>query len=87
MSGIVLGIMQTKIVNAESGYHEIVIEQSTGRVLYENGAHKKMPMASTTKIATCITAIENYHGDIDGRVRVPDCAVGTAGPSLYLERW
>ncbi len=86
MSGIVLGTMQSKTVNAERGYHEIVIEQSTGRVLYENGAHKKMPMASTTKIATCITAIENYHGDIDGRVRVPDCAVGTEGSSLYLKR-
>lgn len=86
MSGIALGLFCTEMVKAESGYHEIVIEQSTGRVLYENGAHKQMPMASTTKIATCITAIENYPGDIDERVRVPDCAVGTEGSSLYLKK-
>ena len=86
MSGIVLGVLTDKTALAENGYHEIVIEQSTGRILYENGARKKMPMASTTKIATCITAIENYSGFIDERVCVPDCAVGTEGSSLYLKR-
>ena len=85
MSGIVPGVLTDKTVLAENGYHEIVIEQSTGRILYENGARKKMPMASTTKIATCITAIENYSGFIDERVCVPDCAVGTEGSSLYLK--
>lgn len=86
MLGIVLGVLTDKTALAENGYHEIVIEQSTGRILYENGARKKMPMASTTKIATCITAIENYSGFIDERVCVPECAVGTEGSSLYLKR-
>lgn len=86
MCSIVLGCAKPKYAYALGEYSEIVIEQSTGRVLYENAAHKRMPMASTTKIATCITAIENYSGDINGRVRVPDCAVGVEGSSLYLKK-
>ena len=36
-----------------------VIEAESGRVLFEKNKDKKVPMASTTKIMTAITAIEN----------------------------
>ncbi len=84
MSGIVhYDAMQ---VEAAGGYSEIVIEQSTGRVLYARDESSVKPMASTTKILTAITAIENYAGELNETVTVPDCAVGVEGSSMYLQR-
>jgi D-alanyl-D-alanine carboxypeptidase (penicillin-binding protein 5/6) len=37
----------------------IVIDGETGRVLYEKNGYEKRAMASTTKIMTCIIALEN----------------------------
>ncbi len=37
----------------------VLIEKESKRVLYEKNAHEKMAMASTTKIMTCIVAIES----------------------------
>ena len=36
----------------------VLIEQESGRVLYEQNAYAPLPMASTTKIMTCILALE-----------------------------
>ena len=36
----------------------VLLEQSTGKVLFKKNAHKKMYPASTTKILTCIIALE-----------------------------
>lgn len=63
----------------------IVLERDTERVLNEKNADKKRPMASTTKIATAITAIDNVT-DLDKIVRVPAAAVGVEGSSIYLEK-
>ena len=38
---------------------EAVMEVSSGRMLSENDADAKLPMASTTKIVTAITVIDN----------------------------
>lgn len=60
----------------------ILIEASTGLVLYEKDADTRRPMASTTKIMTTIVALEN--GDLDDKVVVPSAAVGIEGSSIYL---
>ncbi len=61
-----------------------VIDRDSGRVLYSYNENARLPMASTTKIATCITVIEN--SDLDKEVTVPDCAVGVEGSSVYLKK-
>ena len=61
----------------------IVIELHTGRVLYESNADQQKPMASTTKILTAITVIENVD-DLDKIVTVPKSCVGIEGSSIYL---
>ncbi len=63
----------------------IVLERDSGRVLNEHNADKKRPMASTTKIATAITVIDNV-ADLDKKVKVPDQAVGVEGSSIYLAK-
>ena len=76
---------QTRVAQAESLCGEIVIERDSGRILYSNNPHKKAYMASTTKIATAITVIENCPL-IDEEFVIPDCAVGVEGSSIYLQK-
>ena len=54
----------------------------SGRVLYEENAEAKLPMASTTKVMTAILAIEN--GNFSDVVTVSENAAGIEGSSMYL---
>ncbi len=62
----------------------IVIEASTGRVLFADNADERMPMASTTKIMTALVALEN--GKLSDTVKIPNEAVGVEGSSIYLKK-
>lgn len=61
----------------------IVLDKNTKRILYENNIHKKMLPASTTKILTCITALENYN--LDDLILVTKDMLNVDGSSIYLE--
>ncbi|RTR30380.1 D-alanyl-D-alanine carboxypeptidase [Robertmurraya yapensis] len=67
-----------------SARNAILMEQDSGRVLFEKGAHEKRKIASITKIMTAILAIES--GKLDEMVTVSDRAEGTEGSSLYLKK-
>ena len=71
-------------VQASGAQGAIVTEAHTGRVLYERGADKKLPMASTTKIMTALLTAES--GRLAETVTVPARAVGVEGSSLYLKQ-
>lgn len=60
----------------------VVMERSTGTVLYGKNAHEQLPMASTTKIMTALVALE--HSTPDEKVTVSHEAVGIEGSSMYL---
>lgn len=60
----------------------IVMEQSTGRVLYEKNMRKRVKIASTTKILTAIVAIEN--GSLSDMVTVSKKAAGTGGSEVGI---
>ncbi|WP_071460016.1 D-alanyl-D-alanine carboxypeptidase family protein [Bacillus massilinigeriensis] len=62
----------------------ILIEQHTGRVLYEKDAYTVRRIASITKIMTAILAVES--GKMNERVVVSNRAAGTEGSSLYLKQ-
>ena len=70
---------QTSISKAEC-----VMEVNSKRVLYEDGGDVRLPMASTTKIVTCITVLELCN-DIQEEVKIPQNAVGIEGSSVYLK--
>ena len=53
-----------------------------GLVCYEKDADKRLPMASTTKIMTALTALAN--AEPDRVICVPREAVGVEGSSVYL---
>ncbi|WP_173427600.1 D-alanyl-D-alanine carboxypeptidase family protein, partial [Mesobacillus campisalis] len=65
-----------------SARNAILMEQNSGRVLYEKKAHDRQRIASITKIMTAILAIES--GKLDEQVKVSSRAAGTEGSSLYL---
>ncbi|MDF2570755.1 MAG: dacB 1 [Sporomusa sp.] len=60
----------------------IVMEASTGKVLYEKNAEERRYPASTTKIMTLITALE--YGKLDDVVTTSANAASTEGSSLWL---
>lgn len=62
----------------------IVIEASTGKVLYAKQAEEKRYPASTTKIMTLIVALE--HGNLDDVVTASANAASTEGSSLWLSQ-
>lgn len=82
----IFGIFQFSKIDVASAYTvssgECVMEVSTGRVLSEYSSDKKLPMASTTKILTALTVIENF--DLDKEITVPKKATGVEGSSIYL---
>lgn len=60
-----------------------LIEVNSGRVLFSHNMHQRREMASTTKVVTAITVIENCK-NLDEIVVVPRQAVGIEGSSIYL---
>lgn len=70
-------------VNRESG--AVVIESESERVLYSENMNVKLFPASTTKVLTALTVLENTT-DIKKEVKIPDCSVGIEGSSIYLKK-
>lgn len=66
-----------------SAQKAILMDQETGRILYEKDAHTQSRIASITKIMTAILAVES--GKLDQEVTVSSNAAGTEGSSLYLK--
>lgn len=60
----------------------IVVDRESGRVLYSKNSDERLPMASTTKIVTALTVINN--GNLDDVVTIPKAACGIEGSSIYL---
>src|SRR5699024_9658883 len=62
----------------------ILIDQNSGRVLFEKRAHERKPIASITKVMTAIIAIES--GQMDESARTSKKAIYTEGSSIYLKK-
>ncbi|MGN1162527.1 MAG: D-alanyl-D-alanine carboxypeptidase family protein [Christensenellales bacterium] len=61
----------------------ILVEKTTGRVLAEKNADEQLSIASTTKIVTALTVLENC-SDIKKVVTIDKKCVGIEGTSIYL---
>lgn len=85
---IFLFIANISTVRAEpsvSAQSAILIEKSSGRVLYSKNADAKLPIASTTKILTALCAVDALGNDIDKIAEISNNAAGVEGSSMYLE--
>ena len=61
----------------------VLMDCTTGRVLYEKAADERSLIASTTKIMTAILVCERCN--VLDRMRIPKEAVGIEGSSMYLQ--
>src|SRR5699024_4588209 len=77
--------LNVKVGHAQSVGAEgaILMEQDSGRVIFEKNAHTQAKIASITKIMTAIIAIE--HGVLDEKVKVSKNAINQEGSSIYLQ--
>lgn len=62
----------------------ILMEQDSGRILYEKDAYEKRKIASITKIMTAIIAIES--GKLKEKVKIKKKHTNIEGSSIYLEK-
>lgn len=62
---------------------ECCVEIDTGTVLFEHNSSQKLPMASTTKVITAITVLENAR--LNEIVEINANCVGIEGSSIYLK--
>ena len=69
---------------ATSAACALLMDASTGRVLYDYNGSKQSLIASTTKIMTGLLIAESC--DLDAEVAVPDEALLVEGSSMYLKQ-
>ncbi|MBQ4088675.1 MAG: D-alanyl-D-alanine carboxypeptidase [Clostridia bacterium] len=84
---VLIVLMLTGAAYADVDFHveakgAILIDADSGRVLFEQNADERLPMASTTKIMTALLAIE--HGNLSEVIEAPAEACGITGTSIYL---
>lgn len=60
----------------------ILMEADSGRVFFEKNADQRLAIASTTKIMTCLLALENCA--LNEKVTASENASGVPGTSIYL---
>lgn len=83
MFGVIFKSAPIQAFSKEISPSEIVMEKSSKRVLFKSNESIKRPMASTTKIATCITVINNCN--LEDEVLITDEMTNIEGSSIYLK--
>ena len=83
MAAAVLLSMRILAEPSVSARHAILLDGTTGRVLYEKDCHSAALIASTTKIMTGLLIAEAC--DLDAKICVPAEAVGVEGSSVHLK--
>lgn len=81
---LLFSFAQASSHSASHAQAECVMEADSRRILYERNAGERLPMASTTKILTAVTVLENCP-DIGEEFPVPAEAAGVEGSSVYLK--
>ncbi len=62
-----------------------VLEKDSKRIITSKNESMKLPMASTTKIVTALTVIQNCN-NLDEVIQVSDNSIGVEGSSIYLRK-
>lgn len=79
--------LTTNTLNLESG-GAILIEQTTGKVLYDHNMHEKLRPASVTKVMSILLimeAVDSGQITLEDRVPCSENAAGMGGSQIWLE--
>ena len=82
MKKIIIFILLLIPIKVNASY--IVMDASSSRVLEGSNIHEKRLIASTSKIMTCIIALEN--SDINQEIEVDDEVLKAYGSAIYIEK-
>lgn len=82
-SAVVQSKVKTDPLNLNA-HAAVLLDGDTGRILYGKNEKKVLPMASTTKIMTCILALEN--SGLDTEVEISDRAASMPEVKLHAEK-
>ena len=66
----------------------LLMDYSTGKIIFANNEHEKLPPASVTKIMTLLLAMEAIDSgklNLDSKIPISDYAAGMGGTQVYLE--
>lgn len=66
----------------------LLMDYSTGKIIFANNEHEKLPPASVTKIMTLLLAMEAIDSgklNLDNKIPISDYAAGMGGTQVYLE--
>lgn len=66
----------------DSSYSSCLIDAKSKAVLYSKNQNERLPMASTTKIMTCLVILDNL--PLDRIITIDKRCVGIEGSSMYL---
>lgn len=83
-----LGMLSSLPAKANPKYASIIMEESSGRVLYSRSADKQLYPASLTKIMTLyllFEALQNRRVSLDTRMKVSKVAASRSPSKLYLK--
>jgi D-alanyl-D-alanine carboxypeptidase (penicillin-binding protein 5/6) len=84
--GVSLGVPSLEVSLPIAAHSAILIDASTGTVLYSQNADEALPMASTTKIMTALVVLDRYDdSDLDDIVVVSEKASRIDGSRVYLD--
>ena len=88
IAGTVAGLLAAVLflpvnVQALSARKAILLDGTTGRILFERNIDEQSLIASTTKIMTALVVCEQCN--VLDRMRIPKEAVGIEGSSMYLQ--
>lgn len=67
----------------------ILMDVSSGQILYEKNAHDKLPPASVTKVMTMLLSVEALDSGkikLDDKVQISDTSAGMGGSQIFLEQ-
>jgi D-alanyl-D-alanine carboxypeptidase (penicillin-binding protein 5/6) len=87
ISLLVLALGNSRIVRAADGLNvtaqsAILMDFTTGRILYQKNVNQPCPPASTTKILTALVALER--GELQQKISTSSTASHVEGSSIYL---
>ena len=77
-----ISLVSASDINSLSAKSAVVMEASTGKILFSKGMEERRYPASTTKMMTLIVALE--HGNLNDIVTTSPNAASTEGSSLWL---
>jgi len=81
-------VLSAEFVSSTNSKSLLLMEASSGKILYEKNSHQSLPPASVTKIMTMLLiceAIDNKEVSLDTKITASERAKSMGGSTIFLE--